>query len=95
MHARVTTAKVQPGKVDEFVGVFREQVLPNLKQDKGFKNVSLFTNRQANSVVAVAVYETEENIRGAEPAFRERVAMVAGVLAETPATEIYELSVQG
>jgi hypothetical protein len=37
MHARVVTNQIQPGKMDEWVALIRDSVVPSLRDEAGFK----------------------------------------------------------
>jgi hypothetical protein len=44
MKANVTTAQVQPGKVEEAVRIYRDVVFPDIQQQQGFKAAFLLTD---------------------------------------------------
>ncbi len=50
MHARVPTAAVQPGKMDDIIAVSRESGLPAAQQQRGFKGALWLTERDTNKL---------------------------------------------
>jgi hypothetical protein len=50
MYARVSTAAVQPGKMDEIIAVSRESGLPAAQQQRGFKGALWLTERDTNKL---------------------------------------------
>jgi hypothetical protein len=61
MHARVLTATVEPGRLDEVVNAVHEAVLANAKQRPGFKNVFVLTDPSTNKVMAISLWEGKEH----------------------------------
>lgn len=59
MHARVLTATVQPGRLEEVVNAVHEAVLTNAKQRPGFKHVFVLADPGANKVMAISFWEEE------------------------------------
>jgi len=95
MHARFVASEALPGKLDEFVRLFKDEFVGALKEDQGFQSVYVFTNRDTNRFVAFAIYESEADVAASDAGFRQRAAKAADLLATRPAAETYELSVQG
>ncbi len=94
MHARVVTARVQPGKADEVLGLLREALMPSLEQEPGVRGVLVLSDRDADTGVTIALYESEAALRSSEAGFQERLDRVAPLLAMRPTVETYEVSVQ-
>jgi quinol monooxygenase YgiN len=93
MHARVTIGDLKPGKVDDFLQVFRSELLPHVKEDPGFVNIRVMADRGTNKLVAIAMYESEADAKGADARFQERVGKVSDLLAAPPSAAIYEVGV--
>ena len=45
MHARVSTAQYQLDKLEEGIQIYRESVLPEMRQQPGFKGVMALVDR--------------------------------------------------
>jgi quinol monooxygenase YgiN len=92
MYARIATGQTQSDKSNEFLNTFQEVVLPDLKQEPGFKGLYLLKDPQSNKFVAIALYETEADARASETGYaRRRLPQVAPLLAGQPVTETYEI----
>lgn len=96
MNARVTIIQFQPGKIDEANRIVEESVIPPMKNVKGFRGQLFLIDRNANKAVSVNLWETEADLEAFEtsPLYRELMGKIAGLIAGTPATERYEVSIQ-
>ena len=65
MAVAVVTAQVHPGQLDEFVRIYREDVLPAAQQVPGFQSLRLLTNRDSGDVVVLVEYATPEHAQAA------------------------------
>ena len=95
MHARVITAQVRPGKVDEVIQVFRESVLPVTGQQVGARQVVVLADRQANRCMLVALWDSEEALTGSVKSgyLQEQLAKFGDLLVEPPRRESYEVMI--
>jgi heme-degrading monooxygenase HmoA len=95
MHARVTTGEIRPGTMDELIRFF-EEVAPQLKGLQGFVRSQLLTDRAANKVMVVSLYETLADLEAGETLFRQSLAdpRVAAVMAGAPVIAVYEVAMQ-
>ncbi len=96
MHARLVTVQIQPGKIDEAISIYRDSVMPAVKQQKGFKGAFLLTDRNTGKGVSATLWETEADLKAGEASgfYQEQIAKFGGVFAAPPAREHYEVSVQ-
>ena len=92
MHARVVTNQIQPGKMDEWVTLVRDSIVPALRQEKGFKGFVILTARDTGKSVGVSLWETEADRKASESggSFQEQISKLKGVLDMPPVREIYE-----
>ena len=67
MYARVTTSKVEAAKIDDWTKHYKEKTYPDVKEMKGFKGITLLANRDTNSVMTVAVWDTEDDMKAQKP----------------------------
>jgi heme-degrading monooxygenase HmoA len=95
MHARVTTGEIQPGTMEALIR-FYEEVAPQLKGLKGFVRSQLLTDRAANKVLVVSLYETLADLEAGETLFRQAMAdpRAAAALAGAPVIAAYEVAAQ-
>ena len=96
MYARVTSFQLQPGKIDAWLHIARESVIPVVKQQRGYKNGLVLTDKNANRIMVITLWETEADMKAGETSgyYREQLAQVVPLLATMPVPEAYEVSVQ-
>src|SRR5262245_12923957 len=97
MYASVTTAQVQPGKLDEFLQLWRERIVPASQQLKGLKRAYVLTDQETGKGLTIAIYETKEDAQAVQTSgrFQELVAMLGDTLVrESVVRTGYEVSVQ-
>ena len=94
MFARVTTFQNQPGRLDDGVRIFRDDVLPWVREATGFRGSLILLDRESARTVAISFWATAD-AAGDEAAsgsnMRERVA--AAVEADIEGAAIYEVAV--
>ena len=97
MHARVSTAELRPGRMDEVIDISRDSVLPAAQQQRGFRSGLWLTDREANKIMIVSLWETREDMEAGERSgyYREQVGKFGGMLAGDVVREAYEVSIQG
>jgi len=97
MHIRLSRfAGLDPERIDETLQQFQEQELPNLEQQKGFGGITVGVNRRSGQAVAVALWETEGDMRESEKvADQARERAVATAKPERdPVVDHYEVVFQ-
>jgi hypothetical protein len=95
MHARVITAPVRPGKLDEAIQVFRDSVLPAAGQQAEAKQVIVLADRDASQCLVVALWESEEALVASDRSgyFAQQLAKFIGLFSAPPRTDTYEVAV--
>ncbi len=68
MYARVNMFEGPPDLVDQALGFVQEQVLPELRQQDGFKGLVGLVDRQSGKVIGVTLWESEQAMRASEEA---------------------------
>jgi heme-degrading monooxygenase HmoA len=94
MYARVTTLEASPDRMDDATRHVRDQVLPQLQQQDGFKGLIALGDRQSGKLLGVALWESEEALRATEEAasrIRGGVAEATG--ATVAGAENYEVAI--
>jgi heme-degrading monooxygenase HmoA len=92
MYARIITANVQPGKLDEFPKAFSELVLPDASRERGFKGIYVMRDSAQNKITAVVLWETEADAQASIEGFQQRrLPMMADYLASRPTAETLEV----
>jgi len=96
MHARWASLQVKPGRIDEFVRIFRDSMLPPAKAQKGFRGVFMLTNRDSGKAVGASLWESEADARAVETSsgsFGAQADHVRDIIDDVPVMEYYEISV--
>jgi hypothetical protein len=96
MHARLSRfAGLDPERIDATVRQFEEEALPRLEQQPGFRGITVGVNYQGGQAVAIALWETEADMRRSEKLAaeaREQAVATAGP-SRTPIVDHYEVVV--
>jgi len=98
MHARITTAEVRPGLMDEFVAIVQaSQAEAHNHADarQGHRETHVLVDREKNKVVAIGLWETEEGMRASmasswNQAMAERLSPL---MVAPPHREFFEVAV--
>ena len=97
MHARVVTSQFQLDKLEEAGQLYRESILPEVRQLPGFKGRMVLGDRSTGKVITLTLWESEADARasGEGSAFMQAtVAKFAPFYAAPPVIEIYEVAGQ-
>lgn len=96
MYARAVTVQVQPGRIEEAIGIYGNSVVPAAKEQPGFKSCSLLVDRSTGKGISLILWETEADMQAGETSgyLREQIAKVAPTFAGPPSTERFEVAVQ-
>jgi heme-degrading monooxygenase HmoA len=93
--ARATRIEGSPDRLDDAIRQFRDETLPAAQNQPGFGGGMLLADRSTGAVLAVTLWETDENMRASEQFAnqqRGQVAASAGASSE-PRVERYEVAV--
>ncbi len=96
MYARVSTAEVQPGKMEEALSVSRDSILPAAKQQRGYEGGLWLTDPQTNKVMVITLWGSREDLEAGEASgyYREQLGKLGDALAGEVAREAYEVSIR-
>jgi len=96
MYARAVTIQMQPGKLDEAISVFQDSVLPAIKQQKGFRRISMLVDRNTYKTITISFWETEADRTASETSghFAAQLAKFGSFFAGPPITERFEVAVE-
>ncbi|HEY1353806.1 MAG TPA: hypothetical protein VGF67_29710 [Ktedonobacteraceae bacterium] len=95
MYARVVTVEYQPGKWDE--KIYREAMVPEAKQQSGFKGAMLLVDHTIHKCVSITLWQTEAEAHATgvgSAHLQAQAARVASILAAGPTTETFEVVFQ-
>ncbi len=92
MHARVTTLEGPTDGMDVATRHLEEDVLPQLRQQDGFKGFIALGDRQGGKLLGVSLWESEEAMRSSEEvADRTRGESAQAAGAQIVGVERYEV----
>jgi heme-degrading monooxygenase HmoA len=97
MYARLSRfAGLPPERIDQTVDEFRQQQLPELERQAGYKGVVVMLNRTTGQSAALSFWESEADMRESEKlAERAREAAIATAQPERdPVVDRYEVVLQ-
>jgi len=92
--ARVMTAHIQAGKMNELVSIYHHSLMPTVRHFRGFKGAFLLTSKDSGNAIWISLWETEEDMmsQAASGDFHEPLAEVAHTFVEPASMEHYEIS---
>lgn len=91
MYARVHFMNTQPEKRDEVTQFIRDTVLPSARGWQGFKGYLALLDPNTGKAMAIALWETEADVRASAASNQNLVAEAAQFLTSAPAQEVYEV----
>lgn len=96
MYISLVTATAQPDKVDEAIRVWRERVMPAVKEIPGIKSGRFMVNRATSTIVSSATYDTEAEAQsaGTSPQYQQAVSFLTNLLTGPVERVVYELAVE-
>ena len=93
MHARVTTMEGSSERLAEGLREIREDVLPQLQQQDGFKGFVVFDNRHNGELIGFTLWESEQAMRASEEVGERTRRESAETMSDTIAgVERYEVA---
>src|SRR5437764_1604287 len=67
LHARLSRfGGLDPERIEATVEQFREQALPQLQEQQGFRGITVGVNRKTGQALAVTLWETEADMSESE-----------------------------
>lgn len=96
MYARVVTAPVIPGKMQEGIGIYENSIVPAMKEQPGFMGTTFLVNEAENKVISISLWETEAAMQASEASgyLQAQMAKVAAFVTAPPTNEHFETAVQ-
>ncbi len=94
MHARVILGKVKLNKQDEAVNIYKENIVPAAKEQKGFKSMNLLTDPGTNKFISITFWETESDMIAGESSgyLQEQLNKIAALFVGQPIIQNYVVS---
>ena len=85
MFARRLSLQLQPNKFAEFTQILESEVIPLLRKQQGFKDEITFAGSDNVKVMAISLWDTEENAATYDAgAYKDVLKMLHKLIAGTP-----------
>ena len=97
MYARVTTIQISPYRLDEAIGVLKEQVVPTIQQQNGFRGYFMFVDRSTGKSINITLWEEEADREVTGPNssyYREAIGKIVPLFEAAPSVEDLEIVIQ-
>ena len=96
MFSRVTIVQTKEDKVDEAIKIYKDNVVPAAKSQKGYKGAYLLTDRETGKGISITIWDTEEDAVANEQSgyYQEQLGKFKDIFKAPPVREGYEVSVQ-
>jgi hypothetical protein len=93
MFTRHVTLKLKTNSASEFTRFMEIEIIPLLRQQKGFRDEITLVAGERREAVAISFWETRENAEAYNrTAYSEILKILAKVVDGTPKVETFELS---
>ena len=95
MLASVANVQVHPDKTGEAQRIFRDSVIPAVKQQKGFKGALLLADPTTGKGLSIMLWETTADLAAGESSsdYQRHIDEFASMLTGPSSREAYEVSV--
>lgn len=96
MHARVLTARLRPGALDEALEIVRDDMAPVIREQPGFRGFLVLTDREADRAITISLWETEADRDAGEATgyARAQLARIGPLFAAPPVFESYAVDLR-
>ena len=95
MYARVTRAMYEPERTEDAARYVREEVMPRMQGQSGFKGFYQLIDRQSGRALGISLWESREAMEAtAEMARQMRSGAVGRGASVEPTAEEYEVAIQ-
>ena len=93
MYARTVRMQLKPNSVAEFTRTFKEEVIPLLRKQAGFKDEITFIPTGDKEAIAISLWEQKESAETYQrETYPEMLKTVAKVIEGTPQVQTSEVS---
>lgn len=91
MFTRVMHIQSRPGKLDEVIALYRNDVMPALKQQRGYSSTILLTDPSTDKGMSITIWNSEADQQVSEGSgfLLAQIGKVAPLLAAQPVQESY------
>jgi heme-degrading monooxygenase HmoA len=92
MFARTVTIRLKPGSVAEFNRTLEKDILPILRNQKGFQDEITLVNPNGSEVVGISLWDKKESAEAYQrTAYSQVQQLLTNVSAATPQVQTYDV----
>lgn len=95
MYARTFTVQVSADKLDDFIRLWHEAMLPAARQQAGWQSARLLVDRKTGKAVVVGIWATEAQAMatgGGSSYAQAQVNKISSLITAPPVVEHYEVA---
>ena len=96
MFARLTSAHIKIERIDEFIKLYKESIVPAAKSQRGYRGAYLLVDRETGKRISITLWNSEEDAIANEKSryYQEQIAKSIILYTTPPIREGYEVVVQ-
>jgi quinol monooxygenase YgiN len=95
MYARVVANQIQAGKMDEWLALIRDSIVPAFNGQNGFLGFVVLVDREHDESIGYGMWASEADLAASESSghCRQQIGKLGAVRAAPPVRDAYELTV--
>jgi quinol monooxygenase YgiN len=95
MHARVVSNQIQPGKMDQWLSLIQDSIVPALKEQDGFQGFVVLVDREHDKSIGYSMWTSAADLAASEASgnYQQQIAKLGDVLAGPPDRAVYEVTI--
>ena len=96
MHARVVNMEMMPMDVAEAVRIYRHEVIPSAKEERGFSGALLLTDQATGEGLSISFWASEDDMHTSELSgfYHKKLTDLDALFISAPVRKHYEVSAQ-
>ena len=85
MQARVVSNQIKSGKMDEWLALIRESIVPTLKGQDGFRGFVVLVDREHDKSIGYSMWDSATDLAASETSgnYQQQIAKLAATLLST------------
>lgn len=95
MHARVVSNQIQPGKMDEWLTLIEDSIVPALEEQDGFQGFVVLIDREHDKSIGYSMWTSAADLAASEASgnYQQQIGKLGDVLAGAPDRAVYEVTI--
>ncbi len=89
-------AQIQPDKIDEFIGFYRDSLLPVAEKELGYSGALVLTDQNTYKSVVITLWKADADMRASESFgdLQMQRSRLVGLISGSRVVEYYEVNLQ-